>query len=262
MSDLVEDKSKNEAEFLKQTAYLVDRSEVHQAITLLKKAKTALPNSEKILSVLGKLYQQIGEFETANQYIQASLNVSYSSTTKASFELPSDDDFEFLTEKSVQLQETEYSFDNQSQRKQSSRKVLSSRNNKHEPDVDKNNGAASNRIKVSIKNKFTHHTEGSTELESEADSNLNKAVQCFTDKHKFSPTSSEVCENNKTKAQPKLKSTAKANDEAEGGVLKEKLEKVQLTRKVLSLKSKARQSENNEQSKGQSDKHMKSLGMD
>lgn len=101
----------DEADVLKWAARLVGKNEIEQAVKLLEEAHLARPRSEKLLSILSNLHQRLGEYDKARRYTEEAFYNSLPSQINIEFDLPSEDDFYFLDQKSNELEEVEYSFE-------------------------------------------------------------------------------------------------------------------------------------------------------
>ncbi|OBT04689.1 hypothetical protein A9267_17215 [Shewanella sp. UCD-FRSSP16_17] len=116
----------SEADILKQAASLVDRGEIKLATKLLEQAYIEKPYSEKLISILSSLHYKLGNHAKAKEYTEAAFNNLASSVIHSELDLPNENDFAFLADKSCELEDAEYSFESPStlQRK-STRKILS-----------------------------------------------------------------------------------------------------------------------------------------
>lgn len=163
MSEVVPLSFLSEAEVLKRAARLVDSGELEKAIKLLQEAHSTKPRSEKLLGVLGNLYQKLGEFEKAAKYTEAAFDSSLNNSSGEEFSLPSEDDFSFLVEQSRNLEEIEYNFEKpQAQRLTIPRKTLSLKTKQKVTSDEKNRD-----VKIFYKNKPNHSPVPATQAETE-----------------------------------------------------------------------------------------------
>ena len=95
----------NENHYLRLASEAVSRGEPISAIQLLIKASTKYPTSSRILNALGKLLLKTNRPAEAAAYFKKALSLN---TIQ---DLPTDDDFDYLSEQAESLQENEYSYD-------------------------------------------------------------------------------------------------------------------------------------------------------
>jgi len=149
MSDFTIDKSRVGSELLKRVAELVDKEEVQLAIALLQEALKDYSDSEVILTSLSSLYQQVVQLDIAQTVNERLLGTQAAQTQSTNVELPSEHDIDFLETQSVEISESEYSFDLPDSKPASPRKTLSLVGQKQS-----RTNTTVQKSKVIVKNKF------------------------------------------------------------------------------------------------------------